>query len=370
MSDPWRFALLIWMVFAQGAFAVDYPPVRVEDAVELPRDHGAHPDYRIEWWYVTGWLDAVDAGRPVTLGFQVTFFRVRTGAQEANPSRFAARQVLFAHAALSDPRMGRLLHDQRTAREGFGIAAAERERMDVRIDDWQLAEAPGFAATAQAGQFRTRVRARDFAYELQFAMTQPPLLNGKQGYSRKAADPRNASHYYSLPQLAVSGQVTRDGRTLQVRGSAWLDHEWSSEYLPGDAAGWDWIGINLDGGGALMAFRMRDKQGRTVWAGGSLREAGGEVQMLAPEQVEFVPQRTWQSSRTGARYPVAMRVNIRTPRRTLSGELVPLMDDQELDSQQSTGAVYWEGAVRWLLDGKQQGRGYLELTGYRERLRM
>jgi len=349
--------------FAQ---AVVYPEVRPDRPVQLPRDHAAHPDHRVEWWYVTGWLEAKAGDQRETLGFQVTFFRVRPGAQEANPSRFAARQVLFAHAALSDPRLGRLRRAERSARAGFGLAQAAQHDLDVAIDDWFLRR----EASPGGERFTTQVRGTDFGYTLRFDATQPALLNGVRGFSQKAPDAHHASHYYSLPHLAVSGQVTRDGKTVEVIGSAWLDHEWSSAYMPPGARGWDWAGVNLVDGGALMVFRMRDADGNPLWAGGSLQRADGSVETFGPDDVTFEPLRQWASPRTGARYPVAMRLRIRTARGPLSLELQPLFDDQELDSTRSTGAVYWEGAVRALLDGREAGRAYLELTGYRERLRM
>ena len=357
----------LWLAsLAAGAAAVDYPPVRPEVSIELPRDHGAHPAFRVEWWYVTGWLEAVDDGKPVTLGFQVTFFRMRPGVHEGNPSRFAASQILFAHAALSDPRRGRLSHAERTARAGFGLAQASEGDLDLRLDDWTMRR----QSAGDREAILARVAGRDFACDLRLVPTQPVLLNGERGFSQKAHDARHASHYYSLPQLAVSGKLTREGRTVAVTGRAWFDHEWSSESLPEGASGWDWIGINLDDGGALMAFRMRGKDGAPLWAGGTLRRGDGRVEALGPRDVAFEPQREWTSPRTGSRYPVAMRVRFATSRGPLVGELTPLFDDQELDSRRSTGAVYWEGAVVFSIGGKAVGRGYLELTGYGERLRM
>ena len=357
----------LWLAsLAAGAAAVDYPVVRPEVSIDLPRDHGAHPAFRVEWWYVTGWLEAIEDGKPVTMGFQVTFFRVRPGVQENNPSRFAASQILFAHAALSDPRRGRLMHAERTARAGFGLAQASEGDLDVRLDDWSMRR----EGAGDGEAILARVAGRDFAYDLRLVPTGPALLNGQRGFSQKAPDPRHSSHYYSLPQLAVSGKLTREGRTLAVSGRAWFDHEWSSEYLPETASGWDWFGINLADGGALMAFRMRGKDGAALWAGGTLRRADGRVEALGPRDVAFEPQREWTSPRTGSRYPVAMRVRLSTSLGPLVGELTPLFDDQELDSRRSTGAVYWEGAVVLSTGGKELGRGYLELTGYRERLRM
>lgn len=326
-----------------------YPPVVPGHALEFPRDHGAHPPFRTEWWYVTGWLETEGAPRR---GFQVTFFRNRPRIAEASPSLFAPRQLVFAHAALADPREGRLVHDQRAARAGFGLAEARIGDTDVWVDDWSLRQDPrGYAA---------RIVARDFAFDLAFTPTQPVLLQGEEGYSRKGPLARQASYYYSLPQLAVSGTVARGARSERVSGRAWLDHEWSSEVMAPEAVGWDWIGLNLADGGALMAFRMRGRETETFWAGGTLRTAAGRVRTFAPGEIGFEPVRRWRSPRTEVEYPVAMRVRAGE----LALELEPLFDDQELDSRSSTGTIYWEGAVRARADGGVAGAGYLELTGY------
>lgn len=325
-------------------------------AVMLPRDHGSHPAYRTEWWYVTGWLRTA-AGEP--LGFQVTFFRSRPATAAAdNPSAFAPHQVIIAHAAISDAGRGRLWHDQRVARAGFGLAGAAEQDLRVWLDHWYLER--------REGRFGTRIEAGDFALDLEFAGTQPPLLQGEEGFSRKGAAPESASYYYSLPQLHVTGLVRRGTRAERVSGTAWLDHEWSSEYLEPAASGWDWIGLNLDDGGALMAFRIRDRRQRTLWAGGTLRTADGRRRVFVPTEVIFEPGRRWRSPRTGVEYPVEWTVRAGD----LAIALRPLMDDQESDARRSTGALYWEGAVTAERGGRPVGRGYLELTGYGEALRM
>ena len=329
--------------------AVRYPRLQGPVPLSFPRDHGAHPLWRTEWWYVTGWLRD-DAG--AALGVQVTFFRSRPGLQEDNPSRFAPSQLLFAHAALADPALGRLRHDQRAARAGFGLAEAVEGDTGVRLDGWTLVR--------QGDTYRARVGARDFTLDLAFRAPGPPQLQGERGYSRKGPRPEQASHYYSRPHLEVSGSVETRGRLRGVRGTAWLDHEWSSEILDEQAQGWDWTGLNLDDGRALMAFRMRARDGSVRSAGGGLASAVGDLRALDPLQVRMEAARTWTSPRTGVSWPVAMRVHA-------AGEdllLEPLMDDQELDSRASVGLIYWEGAVRALRDGREVGRGYLELTGY------
>lgn len=343
------------LCLAAPAAAQDYAEVVKGHALEFPRDHGAHPAYRTEWWYATGWLKTA-SGRD--LGFQVTFFRVRTRLGDDNPSRFAPRQILFAHAALADAATGKLLHGERSARAGFDLADAKQGTTDVRIDDWSL---------KRVGKaYRARIPAGDFTLDLTLAPTQPVLLQGEGGFSQKAADARHASYYYSQPQLAVSGSVERGGVHETVNGTAWLDHEWSSAYLPQRAVGWDWTGLNLDDGSALMAFRMRDDNGATLWTGGTLRRKDGSQRRLGVNDIGFTATRHWRSPRTGIDYPVGMTLRAGT----LELELRALFDDQELDARASTATVYWEGAVRAMASGREVGRGYLELTGYGNKLRM
>ena len=322
---------------------------------QFPADHGAHPEFRNEWWYVTGWLDTDDGQ---ALGFQVTFFRSRPSVDQRNPSAFAAKEILFAHAALSDASLGKLLHDERAARAGFGLAQASVTDADIVLTDWTLKR-------DAEGRFHTRINAKDFALDLAFAPTQGVMLQGERGYSRKGPVPTEASYYYSLPHLAVSGSVQRNGRSVAVKGSAWLDREWSSSYLDENAVGWDWVGLNLDDGGALMAFQIRDTKGGALWTGGSLRQADGTLTVLKPGDVRFTATQRWHSPRTGADYPVQPTLTLRLPSGERQWLLTPLFEDQELDTRGAGGPVYWEGAVK-----AQGARGYLELTGYFKPLKL
>ena len=309
---------------------VKYPEVRQNRPLSFPRDHGAHPDFRQEWWYITGWLKT-KAGRD--LGFQVTFFRARPDIETGNPSAFTPRQLILAHAALSDPRLGHLRHDERAARTALGLAGSKEDTTEVWVDDWSL--------LLSGNLYKTKIQAREFSLDLQFEAKGKLLLQGENGFSRKGNRKQEASYYYSRPHLGVSGSANGE----EVTGIAWLDHEWSSRYMASDASGWDWCGINLDDGGALMAFRMRGKDGGVAFA---------------PEGVSFEPVRMWKSPRSGATYPISMKVKTRD--KTLL--LQPLMDDQELDARASTGTIYWEGAVRAFEGNNPIGKGYLELTGY------
>jgi len=350
---------LISLLFASVAISAadaQYPPVVPGRQIEFPSDEGSHPQFRTEWWYLTGWVET-QSGEP--LGFQITFFRNRPGVDEDNPSRFVARQVLFAHAAVSDPRRGALLRAEKSARAGFGLAEAAEGALAVKIDDWSMRQ-DGDRYTAVA-------TTSEFALQLECIRAQPPLLNGKNGFSQKGPQPQSASYYYSLPQLRTSGRILIGGSEQRVHGVAWFDHEWSSALLDPDARGWDWIGLNLDDGGALMVQRIRDEAGKSYWGSATLREPGKPDRVFGPGDVAWSPLRRWRSSRTGVDYPVEWKIVVAG--RTIF--LRPLLDDQENDARGSTGTLYWEGAVRAFDErGSGIGRGYLELTGYGERLRL
>lgn len=347
--------LLSVMTTGVRAAPPQFASVTPGKTLAFPRDFGSHPDFRTEWWYVTGWLQTPD-GKP--LGFQITFFRSATEHDRANPSGFAPTQLIIAHAALSDPAVGKLLHDQRSAREGYGLAYAREGNTDVKLHDWHLIR--------DRDAYRARIRGKDFTLEFSLTPSQAPMLQGENGFSRKGPKAEQASYYYSEPHLRVAGTVTRGGKSVTITGNAWLDHEWSTSVLDPDAAGWDWVGANLDDGSALMAFRIRGKDGGTLWGHAAIRNTDGSVTQFGPEQVRFLPQRRWRSPRTDASYPVEMRIATGN----MEWQLTPLQEDQELDSRQSTGSVYWEGAVTLTRDGKRVGRGYLEMTGYVKPLKL
>lgn len=342
--------------------SMDAPLIRAGTPLRFPQDFGAHPAFRTEWWYITGHLQlqsqpqAAAATSP-GYGFQITFFRTRVDAARQSTSAFATRQLVFAHAALTDLQQGRLLHDQRIGRAGFGLADAAEGDTQVQLRGWQLQR----SGPPTQSRYTSRLAARDFTLDLAFTQTQPLLLQGKAGFSRKGPAPINASYYYSQPHLAVQGSLQHEGRTLAVQGQAWLDHEWSEALLAPAAVGWDWVGINLHDGSALTAFRLRRRDGSTLWAGGSLRRPGEAARAFQPDEVRFTPQRAWASPATGARYPVQWLLEAAGQ----SYQVKARLDNQELDSRQSTGHVYWEG-LSDLLDaqGRVIGQGYLEMTGY------
>ncbi|MBA4264705.1 MAG: carotenoid 1,2-hydratase, partial [Comamonadaceae bacterium] len=224
----------------------------------FPRDHGSHNETRTEWWYLTG--HGQDAkGRP--FGYQITFFRSRVDEAQSLQSRLAARQLLFAHAAITDVQEAKLWHDDRIARwNGLppaqterGVFASERD-MHVVLRDWT------FQRLAD-GRYRSRIEGGDITLDLTATPAQDLLLQGEQGFSRKGPEQAQSSFYVTHPQLAVQADLTVRGQRFDVQGTAWLDHEWSEAVLAPDAVGWDWIGMNLFNGDSLTAFQLRRQDG-------------------------------------------------------------------------------------------------------------
>ena len=260
-----------WLALHLGAGALGLWPAAAPALparpLQFPRDHGSHPDLRTEWWYITGHAQA--AGR--LWGFQVTFFRSRVDSTQELRSAFAARQLLFAHAALTDVQGQRLHHDQRIARAGFGVAQASEADTAVRLHDWSLARTDLPGAGPAGSRYTARIEGSHFGLDLHCDTTQPLVRQGVAGLSRKGPEAAQASYYYSQPQLAVGGSIVLQGQRMAIdtaQARAWLDHEWSEALLHPEAVGWDWIGMNLDDGSALTAFRLRRADGTALWAGG------------------------------------------------------------------------------------------------------
>lgn len=355
-------SLLVTALLAFSPQEEDWERVLPGLELAFPADHGAHPAYAIEWWYITGQVES-DAGR--RFGFQFTVFRrgLDPGSAEPESSPLRARQVLAGHLALTDVTSGRTLFAERLRRAGSPLAHAAADDLDLALEDWSLARGPDDRLTLSAGD-----AALGIGLELELAPRKPLVLHGAGGYSSKGADPGNASAYSSWTRLATNGQLRVDGAELEVGGEAWFDHEFGTSVLEEGVTGWDWFGLHLADGRDLMAFRLRREDGTDSRASaGTLVGADGAARSLGPDDFTITPEdapgSTWTSPASGATYPARWRLAV--PSAGLELEVVPLVSDCELRTTRSTGVAYWEGPVE-LRDaaGVVQGRGYAELTGY------
>jgi predicted secreted hydrolase len=326
-------------------------------AFAFPLDHGPHPEYRSEWWYLTGNLHTAQ-GRH--FGFQLTFFRfalVPKAPQRASP--WATDQVYMGHFALTDVQARRFHSFERFARAAVGLAGARAEPLKVWVEDWVMEGRGG--GPRQPG-LSIRAQQDEFAVDLALESLKPLVLQGEDGLLQKSATPGNASYYYSLTRMAASGTVRTGDARHAVEGLAWMDREWSSRALGEDQAGWDWFALQLDDGRELMYYRLRRRDGSPdPHSVGTLVGASGSARRLSSQDVAIAVLDTWASPGDGARYPSGWRV--RLPGEALDLELRPYLRDQEMD----LSVRYWEGAVH--VSGKAgqdpvAGDGYVELTGY------
>ena len=315
----------------------------------FPRDNGAHPEYAIEWWYLTGNLQT-DSGR--RFGYQFTLFRVglRPGEPDSD-SAWRTRQVYMGHLAISDANEARHHSAERLARAAAGLAGSEITPFSVWLGPWSLQADSAFDSL--------KLEAGTDAFGLQLllqASASPLVLQGERGLSRKSAAPGNASYYYSLTRLPTRGELRIGEARYTVTGDSWMDREWSSSALDRDQVGWDWFALQLDDGRDLMYYQLRDAKGAAdPFSRGSLVGPDGQLQALLPGQVTLTPLRHWQAN-DGARYPVSWRLQVTEPELDLTVDA--LFDDQRMDHS----VRYWEGAVE--VSGSHTGRGYLELSGY------
>jgi predicted secreted hydrolase len=337
----------------------------------FPRDHRAHAGYRNEWWYFTGTLEAADAPGK-RFGYQITFFRV--GLLPAVPplaSRWAARDAVMAHAAITDVegRTHRFSEVLWRAVPLLGGFPAEPEP----ILAWARAPAGTegrWEARLEGEGFRVSMRdaAQGIAFDLALRPAKPPALQGPNGISRKSADPGYASLYYSITRLATSGTLEIGGSKVAVRGESWMDKEMGSSQLAPDQVGWDWWSLRLVDGRDLMLYVLRGKDGGVSWRNATLVGPQGRVRVLAPGEWSVRTLGSWRSDASGATYPSGWEVS-------LAGEgplrVVPDVPAAENRSGVLPGLAYWEGPVRIVAtDGAAAGEGYVELTGYTEGARL
>ncbi len=332
-----------------SAFAV----ADVPREFRFPEDHGPHPAFRNEWWYVTGNLDA-DRGR--RFGFELTIFRFAlTPGVPATRNDWQSDQVYIAHFAITDPAGDQFLAAEKSSRGAAGLAGATPAPGRVWIDDWQLRyDGDRWLLEASTGSF---------GISLLLESLKPPVLNGNAGLSQKSAEPGNASYYYSMTRLATSGIVVIGDQTFDVTGESWLDREWSTSALGARQVGWDWFALQLEDGSELMFYQLRlDDGSPDPESAGTLTAPDGSYEHLSAGEVALSVTGSWDSP-AGGTYPSGWRIEI--PGKGLFLDVDPIMADQEL----FTIVRYWEGAVdvAGTRDGQPVGgRGYVELTGYAE----
>ena len=330
----------------------------------FPRDHGAHEEFRTEWWYYTGQVTTKD-GRP--FGYELTFFRRGMPREQTKtlPSKWAVSHLYLAHFAISDLSKTRFHSTDTMSRAGLGKAGAASDRLHVWIDQWSV-ESP----LASPGTQTLKAAEGDLALQLTVSSEKPPVVHGTNGISRKGPLTGQASHYYSFTRLATTGTLTVGNESFEVSGTSWMDHEFGSADLDKDLVGWDWFCLQLDDQRELMLYRLRKADGSADPASsGTLIDRDGRSHHLLLEDFTLEPTSYWTSPTSKARYPQRWRLTI--PSQQLSLEIVPLMAEQELSPKRSTQITYWEGAVETTgtAQGKPiHGQGYMELTGYAERI--
>lgn len=338
-----------------GAPATGFARALAPRALRFPEDHGAHADFRTEWWYVTGNLHT-EAARH--FGFELTFFRFALApVARKRSSAWATNQVYMAHFAVTDTAGRRHIARERFERAALGLAGADASPFRVWLGNWTIA-----SDGAALFPVRLTAQAAPIALELELAGSKPPVPHGDRGFSRKGPQAGNASHYYSYTRLPAAGRIRIGDEAFTVTGQAWIDHEWSTSALGDGVEGWDWFALQLDDGTDLMYYRLRRSDGASdSFSAGSLVAADGRRTVLEAADVVVEARAFWKSPATGITYPVAWR--LRLPRHGLALDLSPRLAAQEM----ALSVRYWEGAVTAAgvgPGGPLRGEGYVELTGY------
>lgn len=344
---------LIVLLLAASGQAADYKPALPGYHYQFPRDHFNHPDYATEWWYYTGNVRASDGHR---FGFELTFFR-QAVSRAAIAGAWQVRDLYMAHLALSDITGKRFYHGERINRAGPGIAGIDEATGLIWNGNWQ----------AKLSERQQVLRGINDKFSIEFNLTpaKGPVIHGRDGISQKAAGAGHASHYISFTRLITTGTIELDGKSYQVNGTSWMDHEFFTESLDSNESGWDWLSLQLDDNTELMLYRLRHKDGSVdPFSSGSYIDAQGRCVPLSARDFSMTPEATrWISPATQGNYPIAWHVTV--PGLGLNAEITTPLQDQELSV--TVGPSYWEGAID--IAGQRngvmvKGVGYLEMTGY------
>ncbi len=353
-----------WLAAASGQAyrLLSFKPALPGYHYSFPKDHAAHEEYRTEWWYYTGHLQSADGH---TYGYQLTFFRsgMDHPSLAANPSRWVIQHLYLAHFAVTDENEKRFFYTDKVNRAGIGNAGAATAPYHIWNGSWMV-------ETVQS-MHHLVASENEWAIDLMLTPRKPPVTHGQNGISKKGEGPTQFSHYYSLTDMETRGTIKVNGRPLMVRGTSWMDHEFGSNQLSEDQMGWDWFGLQLDGGIELMLYQIRRKDGSLdPFSSGTIVLESGSSKHLALSDFQIKAKGLWKSTQSGGNYPSHWEISI--PNQAITLTLTPTVPDQELITTRSTGVTYWEGSV--IIQGTYKerpimGKGYVELTGYAQSLR-
>jgi predicted secreted hydrolase len=349
--------LILAVLLAGGARAGEaFETPRPGRVWSFPRDHGAHPEYKTEWWYYVGHVKAASGE---SFGYQLTFFRVALRKPDPQArSAWSLHTVYFAHLAITDAARGTFAFREKAGRGALNLSGAAAGTLKVWIDDWR--------AELQGEEFHLLAQDGGLGLDLVLKPLKLPALHGQGGYSRKSGTSDAASYYYSLPRLDTRGTITVNGRQLPVTGESWMDHEFFSSAMAPNLAGWDWFSLQLEDGWEVMLYLLRHKDGSVDPASaGSLVDPQGNTRHLKLSDFTVKPTGAWTSPHTQTTYPAGWEITI--PGAGYRLRLTPTVPDQEIRSQAPAKVTYWEGQVK--IEGVKNGapvagQGYAELTGY------
>lgn len=351
-----RLAVGLGLLLCAVLCAAQYKAAEPGYRYEFPKDHFNHREFQTEWWYYTGNLKTADGHK---FGFELTFFRQGVDRGATSTSAWAVSDLYFAHLALSDLDGGDFYHTERFNRAGPGLAGASLEQMRVWNGNWQV--------QWKANQQELQALEDRFGIRLVMEVAKPPVVHGENGVSQKADGDGHASHYISFTRLLTSGTIELGRKSFAVTGTSWMDHEFFTNSLGANEAGWDWLSLQLDDQSEVMLYRLRHKDGSVdPYSSGTYVDREGKATHLKAGDFQFQPQgETWRSRSSGATYPIAWNVAI--PSLGLDLATRTSLKIQELTGKTKRSPSYWEGAIG--ITGKRnaspiRGVGYLEMTGY------
>lgn len=373
----WRIggAVFILVIWGRSVWAVEdvelegfaIPSAEVE--LFFPQAHGNHPQYAIEWWYLTGHAFAREDGR--RFGFQATFFRRsarpvpaagEVNGMEAKVTTFGQNHIYLAHMALLDVETGRFIYQERLNRDGWD-AGSTTGRLDIHNGNWSLQM---IDENEEIMRLQGGVR-NEAKWDFRLVPRKPLVRFGEKGLSRKGEDPEAVSYYLSFTRLELSGRLGLGEEIIEVSGVAWMDHEIASRQLSENLEGWDWVAMQFFDGSELKGYILRRSDGSPdPWSRLILISPANALHYIEPAHFSWEKEEIWVSPGTGAPYPIAPVIGFRDPQTGQERRLFvrPLAQNQEIGGE-TGGIAYWEGACRVEdASGKVIGHAFLELVGY------